>query len=50
MQFGVNMLINYIDILITIFYCDLSQVTPISEVFESEVESIFKKLLVFRCA
>ena len=44
MQFGVNMFINYIDILITIFYCDLSQVTPISEEFESKIERIFKNI------
>ena len=44
MQFGVNVLINYTDILITIFYYDLSQVTPISEEFESKIERIFKKI------
>ena len=44
MQFGVNMFINYIDILITIFYCDLSQVTPISEEFEPKIERIFKNI------
>ena len=38
------MLINYTDILITIFYYDLSQVTPISEEFESKIERIFKKI------
>ena len=38
------MLINYIDILITIFYCGFCQVAPISEEFESKVERIFKNI------